>query len=75
MAAWLAYLKSRLLLPDLGHEDEPSGEEMAAALAFQLRRLESMRDAGARLMARGRLGHDFFARGAEMNETTVFISD
>ena len=64
MAAWLAYLKSRLLLPDLGGEEEPSGEEMAAALAFQLRRLEAMRDAGARLMARGRLGHDFFARGA-----------
>ena len=64
MAAWLAYLKSRLLLPDLGGEDEPSGEEMAATLAFQLRRLEAMRDAGARLMARGRLGHDFFARGA-----------
>ena len=52
MAAWLAYLKSRLLLPDLGGEDEPSGEEMAAALAIQLRRLEAMRDAGARLMAR-----------------------
>ena len=64
MAAWLAYLKSRLLLPDLGDEDEPSGEEMAAALAFQLRRLEAMRDAGARLMARGCLGRDFFARGA-----------
>ncbi|MDP6786745.1 MAG: ScpA family protein [Rhodospirillales bacterium] len=64
MAAWLAYLKSRLLLPELGDEDEPSGEEMAAALAFQLRRLEAMRDAGARLMARGHLGHDFFARGA-----------
>jgi segregation and condensation protein A len=63
MAAWLAYLKSRLLLPDMGGEDEPSGEEMAAALAFQLRRLEAMRNAGARLMARGRLGHDFFARG------------
>ena len=64
MAAWLAYLKSRLLLPELSGEDEPSGEEMAAALGFQLRRLEAMRDAGARLMARGRLGHDFFARGA-----------
>ena len=63
MAAWLAYLKSRLLLPDLGEEDEPTGEEMAAALAFQLRRLESMQDAGLGLMARGRLGQDFFARG------------
>jgi len=64
MAAWLAYLKSRLLLPDLGDEDEPTGEEMAAALAFQLQRLESMQDAGRKLMARSRLGQDFFARGA-----------
>jgi len=64
MAAWLAYLKSRLLLPDTSSEDEPSGEEMAEALAFQLRRLEGMRDAGARLMARPRLGRDVLARGA-----------
>ena len=64
MAAWLAYLKSRLLLPDTSTEDEPSGEEMAEALAFQLRRLEAMRDAGARLMARPRLGRDILARGA-----------
>jgi len=64
MAAWLAYLKSRLLLPDLGGEDEPSGEEMAAALAFQLQRLEAMQNAGQRLMARSRLGRDFFPRGA-----------
>jgi len=64
MAAWLAYLKSRLLLPDLGSAEEPSGEEMAAALAFQLRRLEAMQDAGARLMARPRLGRDVFARGS-----------
>ncbi len=63
MAAWLAYLKSRLLLPDLEGEDEPSGEEMAAALAFQLRRLEAMQQAGARLQSRNRLGRDFFARG------------
>ena len=64
MAAWLAYLKSRLLLPDLGDEDEPSGEEMAAALAFQLQRLEAMRNAGQGLMARSRLGTEFFRRGA-----------
>ncbi len=64
MAAWLAYLKSRLLLPDLGQEDEPTGDEMAAALAFQLRRLEVMQDSGQTLMARPRLGQDFFARGA-----------
>ncbi len=63
MAAWLAYLKSRLLLPDLSYEEEPSGEAMAAALTFQLRRLEAMREAGTRLMARDRLGEDFFARG------------
>ncbi len=65
MAAWLAYLKSKLLLPDPpATEDELSGEEMAAALAFQLRRLEAMREAGERLMARPRLGRDVFARGA-----------
>jgi segregation and condensation protein A len=64
MAAWLAYLKSRLLLPDLGEEDEPTGEEMAAALAFHLRRLEAMQDAGQKLMARAQLNRDFFRRGA-----------
>ena len=64
MAAWLAYLKSRLLLPALGEEDEPTGEEMAAALAFQLQRLEVMQNAGQKLMARSRLGQDFFTRGA-----------
>ncbi len=65
MAAWLAYLKSRLLLPEPATEDEqPTGQEMAAALAFQLRRLEAMQEAGARLMARSLLGRDVFARGA-----------
>ena len=64
MAAWLAYLKSRLLLPELGGEDEPSGEELAAALAFQLRRLEAVQEAGTRLVAGSRLGRDVFARGA-----------
>jgi segregation and condensation protein A len=64
MAAWLAYLKSRLLLPDLGEEDEPTGEQMAVALAFQLRRLEAMQDAGQKLMARSHLGREFFRRGA-----------
>lgn len=64
MAAWLAYLKSRLLLPDIkDDEDELTGEELAAALAFRLRRLEAMRDSAARLMARPRLGQDVFARG------------
>ncbi|MFU1476927.1 segregation and condensation protein A [Roseovarius sp. C7] len=63
MAAWLAFLKSRLLLPPDPTEDGPSGEELAAHLAFQLERLQAMRDVAARLMARSRLGRDFFARG------------
>ncbi|MCM2293655.1 segregation/condensation protein A [Allorhizobium sp. BGMRC 0089] len=64
MAAWLAYLKSRLLLPQPTRDDEPSGEDMAAALAFRLKRLEAMRDAAGRLVNRNRLGRDVFARGA-----------
>lgn len=64
MAAWLAYLKSRLLIPDMSSEDEPSGEELAAALHFQLQRLEAMQNAGAELMALARLGQDFYSRGA-----------
>src|SRR6056300_459106 len=63
MAAWLAFLKSRLLLPPDPADEGPSGEEMAAHLAFQLERLQAMRDCAARLMARDRLGRDFFARG------------
>lgn len=63
MAAWLAYLKSRLLLPNPETEDEPSGEELAAALALQLRRLEAMRQAGERLFSRPLLGRDVFTRG------------
>lgn len=63
MAAWLAYLKSRLLLPAPTPDEEPSGEEMAAALAFRLRRLEAMRDAAAKLVNRDRLGREVFARG------------
>jgi len=63
MAAWLAWLKSRLLLPPDPQEEGPSAEDMAAHLAWQLERLEAMRDAGARLMARPRLGQDRFARG------------
>lgn len=64
MAAWLAYLKSRLLIPQQVKDDEPSGEEMAALLAFRLKRLEAMREAAGRLVNRDRLGRDFFARGA-----------
>lgn len=63
MAAWLAYLKSRLLLPPDPTEDGPSGEDLAAHLAWQLERLSAMRDAGARLMARDQKGRDVFARG------------
>ena len=65
MAAWLAYLKSRLLLPDdEDNEEQPSGAQMAEALAFQLRRLESMQEASERLFARPLLGRDTFLRGA-----------
>lgn len=63
MAAWLAFLKSRLLLPPDPSEEGPSGAELAAHLAFQLERLEAMRRVAARLMARDQLGRDFFARG------------
>jgi len=63
MAAWLAFLKSRLLLPPEPGEEGPSAEDLAAHLAFQLERLQAMREAAARLMARDQLGRDFFARG------------
>lgn len=64
MAAWLAYLKSRLLLPqEKTAGAEVSGEQMAEALQFQLRRLEAMRDVGKTLMARPQLGVNIFARG------------
>ena len=68
MAAWLAFLKSRLLLPP-PHEDGPSGEELAARLQARLERLEAIRRGAARLMARDQLGRDVFARGAP--ETVV----
>lgn len=64
MAAWLAYLKSRLLLPPEETDDEPSGEELAAALQFQLRRLEAMQEAGERFLDMPRLGARRFPRGA-----------
>ncbi len=67
MAAWLAYLKSRLLLPPDPTEEGPSGAELAAHLAFQLERLQAMRDAAARLMGRDQLGRDFFVRGQDEN--------
>jgi segregation and condensation protein A len=63
MAAWLAFLKSRLLLPPDPEEEGPSGEELAAHLAFQLERLEAMRRVAAQLMARDQKGREFFVRG------------
>jgi segregation and condensation protein A len=63
MAAWLAYLKSRLLLPEEPGADEPTGEELAAQLAFRLRRLEAMRGRASVLMSRHRVGRDVFLRG------------
>ena len=63
MAAWLAYLKSLLLLPR-EEQDEPSAAELALRLQLRLQRLGAMREAGARLMARDRLGRDVFVRGA-----------
>jgi segregation and condensation protein A len=75
MAAWLAYLKSRLLLPEPeADSDEPSGAEMAAALKFHLQRLQAMQEAGKQIMALPQLGRDRFARGAEERlprQTTV----
>jgi segregation and condensation protein A len=74
MAAWLAYLKSRLLLPrEAALEGEPSGEELAQRLAFRLKRLEAMRNAAAALMTRKRLGRDIFARGMPEGTRTIRV--
>jgi segregation and condensation protein A len=73
MAAWLAYLKSRLLLPQPPEPDEPTVEEMAAALAHQLQRLEAMQQAGVRIMARPQLGRDVFGRGAPEGLPRVLV--
>jgi segregation and condensation protein A len=64
MAAWLAYLKSRLLLPVVPGSEEEMPEDMAARLAFRLQRLQAMREASAKLMARNLLGRDVHGRGA-----------
>jgi len=64
MAAWLTYLKSRLLLPREDESVDPSAEEMAEALQFQLRRLEAMQEAAEKLQERPQLGQGVFARGA-----------
>jgi segregation and condensation protein A len=63
MAAWLAYLKSRLLLPEAPPGEGPSAEDMALALAYRLRRLEAFREVATRLMGRPQLNRDIFARG------------
>lgn len=63
MAAWLVYLKSRLLIPKQQDDDGATGEELVASLQFRLKRLEAMRDASAKLVNRNRLGRDVFARG------------
>ena len=64
MASWLAYLKSKLLLPEREQaQDGPTGQELAAQLAFRLKRLEAMREALASMMGRKRLGIDLFSRG------------
>ena len=74
MAAWLAFLKSKLLLPrEEGTEDQPTGDELAARLAFRLMRLEAMRNAGAQLMTRKRLGRDVFARGSPEGVRTIRV--
>ena len=67
MAAWLAFLKSRLLLPADPSDEGPSGEELAAYLAFQLERLEAMRTHAAKILARDQLGRNFFVRGMGEN--------
>ena len=69
MAAWLAYLKSRLLIPKVKDEDGETGEQLASVLQFRLKRLEAMRDAAGTLVNRDRLGRDVFARG--MPETVL----
>ena len=74
MAAWLAYLKSCLLLPKDPTVD-PSPEELALRLQLRLQRLDAMREAGARLMGRDRLGRDVFARGAPEGLRLVRKSD
>ncbi|MEE4338109.1 segregation and condensation protein A [Erythrobacter sp.] len=78
MAAWLAYLKSALLLPKDEQED-PSPEELALRLQLRLQRLSAMREAAARLMARDRIGRDIFLRGRpeglRTDRKTVWKSD
>ncbi|MFP3921080.1 MAG: segregation and condensation protein A [Dichotomicrobium sp.] len=72
MAAWLAYLKSRLLLPkEEEKSDGPSGAELAAQLAFRLKRLEAMRESLKKILARNKLGVEVFARGMPEGIRTI----
>jgi segregation and condensation protein A len=71
MAAWLAYLKSRLLLPEAPKGEEPSAADLAAALADRLRRLEAIRRAADKLTERARLGRDMFLRGGGEGIETI----
>jgi segregation and condensation protein A len=75
MAAWLAFLKSKLLLPpDPSTQDQqPTGEELAARLAFRLMRLDAMRNAAGQLMTRKRLGRDVYARGQPEGVRTIRV--
>ncbi|MDB5648819.1 MAG: Chromosome segregation and condensation protein ScpA [Hyphomicrobiales bacterium] len=75
MAAWLAYLKSRLLLPDPPKGDEPAAADLAAALALRLRRLEAIRKAAEQLVNRPRLGRDMFTRGRPEGVSVVRNSE
>ena len=75
MAAWLTFLKSRLMVPQDDDGDEPSGEEMAALLQFRLKRLEAMRDAAAKLINRPQLGKEIFASGSPEQVVTTKISE
>ena len=74
MAAWLAFLKSKLLLPrEQEQGDQPTGDELAARLAFRLMRLEAMRDAAGKLVTRKRLGRDVFPRGNPEGVRTIRV--
>jgi segregation and condensation protein A len=71
MAAWLAYLKSRLLLPEAPKADEPAAADLAAALAERLRRLEQIRTAAEQLVNRARVGRDMALRGGAEGVETI----
>ena len=75
MAAWLAYLKSRLLLPEAQKGDEPAAADLAAALADRLRRLEAIRKAAEQLVNRPRIGRDMFLRGRPEGVSVVRHSE